>query len=71
MWTVYQVADLLNVRPSRVYDLVQNRQIPFIKIGRRQFRFDPAAIQEWLDGTSVDWMEKVSDEQYRGGSKAE
>lgn len=23
------------------------------------------AIQEWLNGKPVDWMEKVSDEQYR------
>jgi quercetin dioxygenase-like cupin family protein len=23
------------------------------------------AIQEWLDGGNVEWMEKVSDEQYR------
>jgi len=58
MWTVYQVADLLNVRPSRVYDLVQNRQIPFIKIGRRQFRFDPAAIQEWLDARTTQASEE-------------
>ena len=26
------------------------------------------AIQEQLDGKTVDWMEKVSDEQYRGRS---
>ena len=25
------------------------------------------AIQEQLDGKTVDWMEKVSDEQYRRG----
>jgi quercetin dioxygenase-like cupin family protein len=24
------------------------------------------AVTEWLDGKNVDWMEKVSDEQYRG-----
>jgi len=24
------------------------------------------AIQEQLDGNAVNWMEKVSDEQYRG-----
>jgi hypothetical protein len=27
------------------------------------------AIQEKLDGKVVDWMEKVSDEQYRKDSK--
>jgi quercetin dioxygenase-like cupin family protein len=27
------------------------------------------AIQEYLDGKPVDWLEKVSDEQYLGGAK--
>ena len=27
------------------------------------------AIQEWLDGKPVDWLEKVSDEQYRHGGQ--
>jgi quercetin dioxygenase-like cupin family protein len=26
------------------------------------------AIQEWLDGKVVEWMEKVTDEQYQAGS---
>jgi hypothetical protein len=44
--------------------------------GRRYVRFEGhavpttviirIAIQEQLDGKSVDWMEKVSDEQYQG-----
>jgi len=29
------------------------------------------AIQEALDGKVVEWMEKVSDEQYRAGSRGE
>jgi 4-carboxymuconolactone decarboxylase len=29
------------------------------------------AVQEQRDGKTVDWMEKVSDEQYRAGSGAE
>ncbi len=29
------------------------------------------AIVEKLDGKSADWMEKVSDEQYQAGSRAE
>jgi excisionase family DNA binding protein len=56
MWTATQVADLLNVRPSRVYELVQGRQIPFIRIGR-QLRFDPGAIQEWLDARTTQAQE--------------
>ena len=29
------------------------------------------AIQEYLDGKAVDWLEKVSDEQYQAGLKSE
>ncbi|HKD11944.1 MAG TPA: cupin domain-containing protein [Thermoanaerobaculia bacterium] len=29
------------------------------------------AVLEQLDGKTVDWMEKVSDEQYQAGSRAE
>jgi hypothetical protein len=29
------------------------------------------AIQEQLDGKTVDWMEKVSDEQYQGQHRTE
>ncbi len=29
------------------------------------------AIVEKLDGKAVDWMEKVTDEQYQAGSSAE
>jgi hypothetical protein len=29
------------------------------------------AIVEVLDGKSVEWMEKVSDEQYQAGSRTE
>ena len=53
LWTTKEVADFLNVRPLRIYELVYARQIPFTKIGRRQLRFDPAAIQQWLDARTT------------------
>lgn len=53
LWTVEQVAEFLNVRPLRIYELVQTRQIPFSKIGARQLRFDPATIHQWLDARST------------------
>lgn len=53
LWTVGEVATFLNVRPFRIYELVQARHIPFSKIGSRQLRFDPAAIRQWLDARST------------------
>jgi excisionase family DNA binding protein len=62
MWTTYQVADLLNVPPSRIYDLVHSHEIPVIKIGR-QLRFDPAAIREWLDARTTQAQVQASEER--------
>jgi hypothetical protein len=33
--------------------------------GTRQTSMTHIAIQEFLDGTKVEWMERISDEQYR------
>ena len=53
LWTVQEVAQFLNVRPLRIYELVRDRQIPFTKVGLRQLRFDPAAIRQWLEARST------------------
>ena len=53
LWTTQDVAEFLNVRPTRIYELVFARQIPFIKVGPRQLRFDPNVIQQWLDDRSA------------------
>ncbi len=61
LWTVREVAELLSVRPLRVYELVYARQIPFTKIGRRQLRFDPAAIRQWLDARTTQAQAEASE----------
>ena len=53
LWTVNEVAEFLNVRPLRIYELVHSRQIPFTKVGLRQLRFDPAAIRQWLEARTT------------------
>jgi len=47
------LADVLNVRLTRVYELIHARQIPFTKVGRRQVRFDPVVIRQWLDARTT------------------
>ena len=48
LWTAAQVARFLNVRLPRVYELVAAERLPFIRVGDRQYRFDPTAIKAWL-----------------------
>jgi len=43
-----EVAEHLNVKPARIYELARRRQIPHLKIGHT-LRFRPAEIEAWLD----------------------
>ena len=63
LWTVKEVADFLNVRPLRIYELVHTRQIPFTKIGLRQLRFDPVAIRQWLEARTTQAQVQASEER--------
>ena len=45
--TVEELAKYLNLNPHTIYMWVEQRKIPFIKIGR-MVRFDLIEIEEWL-----------------------
>ncbi len=45
--TVADVAELFGVRTRFVYRLVDERRIPFIKVGR-YLRFDPADVEAYI-----------------------
>ena len=49
-----EAAELLRVDTQRIYELVRTNQIPVIRLGERQYRFDANAISKWLEnGGSV------------------
>ena len=50
---VEAVADALGVTPRHVQRLVSERRIPFLKVGRF-VRFDPGALNVWLDQQRVE-----------------
>ncbi|MDD5044936.1 MAG: helix-turn-helix domain-containing protein [Candidatus Omnitrophica bacterium] len=45
--TVEELAKYLNLNPHTIYMWVEQKKIPFIKIGR-MVRFDLIEIEEWL-----------------------
>jgi len=47
-----EVAEALRTTPRHVRRLVEERRIPFVKVGRF-VRFDPAEIGTWLAGHRV------------------
>ncbi|HXD33683.1 MAG TPA: helix-turn-helix domain-containing protein [Pyrinomonadaceae bacterium] len=42
-----QAAQVLNVRTSRLYELVRMNLVPHVRVGIRQIRFDEEALSEW------------------------
>jgi excisionase family DNA binding protein len=52
LMTVEEVADYLRVTKKTIYRLLEGGKIPATKVGR-QWRFEKAAIDEWLRGNSI------------------
>jgi len=48
LWTIEDVAEFCQVKPSVVKYWVRNREIPHIRLGR-QIRFQRVAIADWLE----------------------
>ena len=51
--TVEEVATLLRLSPRGVYNLVEARKIPFIRVSNR-IRFKVEQVEEWLAEKTVD-----------------
>lgn len=51
------VAETLGTSRRHVQRLVAERRIPFVKVGRF-VRFDPAALEAWIDTRRVDPVQR-------------
>ena len=49
--TVKEVAALLRVSPQTLYKMLDQGEIPAVKVGS-QWRFDRNRIRDWLEGQS-------------------
>jgi excisionase family DNA binding protein len=50
--TAQEVAELLRVPRSTVYELARNRRIPFLKVGRRTL-FAQQTLLDWIAAQTV------------------
>lgn len=48
LWTIDQLAEYLQVKPSVIKYWVSNTEIPYIKLGKF-YRFDQREIKEWVE----------------------
>ncbi len=47
--TAHQVADRLGLRLHRVYELTRAGQIPAVRLGCKQLRYDPRQLEAWIE----------------------
>ena len=47
--TTQQVAEYMNIPLSTIYAMVQRKQIPFKRFGKKSIRFDRQEIDKWID----------------------
>jgi excisionase family DNA binding protein len=52
LMTAQEVAELLRVPRSTVYELARNRRIPFLKVGRRTL-FAQQTLLDWIAAQTV------------------
>ena len=47
--TITQVAALLCVHRTKVYDLINHDGLPVMKLGRRSTRINAVKLQQWIE----------------------
>ena len=55
VYTAAEVADILRVAPSKIYDLLHTKELPSIRIGK-QFRIGKFAFWCYLNGLDRDGL---------------
>jgi excisionase family DNA binding protein len=58
--TVNEVAEILDLKPARIYELCREKTLPFVLIGQRQYRFSEKALLNWIEnGGNQDETENI------------
>jgi excisionase family DNA binding protein len=53
------VAELLDVKIQRIWELTREKKIPFIQIGDRQYRYSETALINWLENGGTNQQPKT------------
>ena len=54
--SVRELAETLGVKPTTIYQWVNQRKIPYVKLGKR-ILFKPKDINRWIEENTVDAWE--------------
>lgn len=57
------VAEILDVKIQRIWELTRERKIPFIQIGDRQYRYSETALLNWLENGGTNQQPQAEQKQ--------
>jgi excisionase family DNA binding protein len=46
--TAEDIADVLNTKLERVWELAREKHLPCVRLGKRQMRFDRRAVEQFI-----------------------
>ncbi len=61
--TATEVSEVLQIDLQRVYELTRRKLLPCVRLGERQLRFAPQAIEQFIADGGNQENEAASDEQ--------
>jgi excisionase family DNA binding protein len=50
---VSELARLLDLKPGSIYEMVERRIIPHLRLGSGTIRFDPVLTAAWIDDHTI------------------
>lgn len=53
------LCDMLGLNKWTVYRMIYSRDIPFIQVSKRTYRFDPDAIDQWIKQRATGTVQQV------------
>lgn len=62
LMTATEVSELLRIDLQRVYELTRRKLLPCVRLGERQLRFSPQAIERFIADGGNQENEGASDE---------
>ncbi len=60
--TVKQISQYLSLSERKIRQMVKDREIPFVRVGRRLIRFDRKAIDTWLEEKEQKTAGRIADD---------
>ena len=64
-----EAADSLAMSLRGLMNLVNNNEIPVVRIGQRSLRFSVQALQDWVDARTIGKVEKSADAPQHAGAQ--